>query len=210
MRKMKKTKIFTLTNLLNFVVVILIILGGHSGSFAQPANDECDGAIELPMGQENCRFTKASNIGATPSIGSGNLNDIWFKTTAESDLFTVAIGWIPYDGYAYVHIYEGGCNNPERVLTFALYFESFQEKTITGLVPGKEYFITVETPEVQPEGDLNICVRNSEAQTLPLDLMYFNSEAHNDFTLLKWRSTNESNTNYISIEKSSDSEDWRL
>lgn len=142
--------------------------------FAQPANDECEGAIEI-FDIVSCSEPRAfTNDGANPSNFTGNSctsnggNDVWFKFTAIATDLTITVIGNTGDNSA-----GGSLRQPEA----ELYFDnnctgSFQvlqcergtasdivELYQGGIVPGESYLIRVQGRN-GAEGTFQMCINN--------------------------------------------------
>ncbi len=156
-----------------FLFTCLILRGGFL--FAQvPANNECEGAINLPNVRGYCSSNGAfTNLGATPSTVasvscfSTNGADVWFKFTAiATDVRIAIVGATPtvpggtlrrpevaiYNGTSCTDKSELRCQRDVTgVNTVELY--------IGGIFPGSTYYIRVQGTNAGT-GTFRMCVNN--------------------------------------------------
>jgi gliding motility-associated-like protein len=151
-------------------------------SWAQPANDDCDGLIDLgivPTCPGNTEIY--NNVDATASdIGFGNIpacfnggsvdNDVWFSFTTTDDITDVSISVLGTDAGSngsimnpQIAIYRGSCEFDG--LSELACFSSANGATIAnldilGLTPNETYFVRVNdySATAAPNwGDFTIC-----------------------------------------------------
>ena len=148
---------------------------------AQPSNDECDGAIEIPDVSNWCsNVAEFSNAEATasgfgaPFCFSNSDNDIWFKFTAiATDITITVIGasspvlggtlWQPE-----VAIYTGDCSG--TINTFGCASDFFSSNNTIqlyegGMIVGQEYLIRIDAGGTL--GNFQLCVANFFAPVEP-------------------------------------------
>lgn len=164
-----------------FTFVILLF---QQAIYAQPANDDCDGIVDLGVAPF-CDVTQLyNNIGATASdIGEGNipscfyedqLNDVWFKFTAADNIvnYDILVKGVNSDGAnsiinPEIAVYRGElcAQNELGALVCATSFASgsVSEVSLTNLelTPGAEYFVRVSsfaTNALSTQGVFYLCV----------------------------------------------------
>jgi gliding motility-associated-like protein len=163
-------KIFSLLPLLFSALVV----------FAQPANDDCAGIVNLGV-VPFCNTTVFNNIGATASnIGNDNIpvsssclgitqpqNDVWFQFTASDTITDYRITvtgtgtpslvnplMILYRGDClFDGLAEAGCSPPEAG-TFETVLDAI------GLTPGLDYFLRIsDFGGAITEGNFTLCIK---------------------------------------------------
>ena len=115
-----------------------------------PANDECAGAIEVPVNDNyDCEQTVAGTVaGATNSnitttCGGTADDDVWFTFTATSDMHRIILtntGGSTSD--MYMAVWEGACGDLTLVPGSCSDPETLN---ISGLTPGNTYYLQVYT-----------------------------------------------------------------
>ena len=124
---------------------------------SKPVNDDCGGAVELPVfsaltaGSTMNRFTNdlatKTIAGCTSSnAGWSTINDVWYKFTATATTHPIYIG---ADAYSTTEcaIYRGSLGSLTGIGSFN-FFERFEVKTLTNLVPGATYYIRIGAPGI--------------------------------------------------------------
>jgi hypothetical protein len=138
----------------------LIILGGlfliSNKIYAQPANNECSGAIMLTS-SASCVNTAGTLNAATytpPLTGCGATNkiDVWYTFVALSTTHTVTVSSGP--SQIRVQIFSGSCGSLTSLVC------GNTDVTGTGLTIGATYVIRVFTQNNQ-QGTFNICVTHT-------------------------------------------------
>jgi len=149
---------------------------------AQPSNDECDGAIEIPDVSNWCSAVaefsneEATESGfGTPFCFSDSDNDVWFKFTAiATDATITVIGasspvlggsmWEPE-----VALYTGDCSGTINTFGCATDFGGPDNNTIQlyegGMVIGQEYYIRIDAGGTL--GSFQLCIANYFAPVEP-------------------------------------------
>src|SRR2546423_4192652 len=101
--------------LLLSILILFVFL--NLSAQGTPPNDECSGAITLPVNADNsCSSIYSGNTGystqSLPScVASGyDAKDVWFKFTASSSTHRITVTPITYDNYVF-QVYSGTCNN---------------------------------------------------------------------------------------------------
>lgn len=122
---------------------------------SKPANDDCDGAVALPIWDANTQGSKTTRCtndmatltatGCDQGIPSGwqNLEDVWYKFTATAASHTVKIN-VSRGPNTKALIYRGQPGNftAVEVFNFSNSVVSLV-RTLTNLVPGESYYIRV-------------------------------------------------------------------
>ena len=148
---------------------------------AQPANDNCNGLIDLGLAPV-CTEDIYANVEATASdIGISNnptcfnggttQNDVWFSFTTSDTLFDYTISIMGTSGGAngaisspQIALYRGDCVTnglAELFCASAELGESSLSLNALGLTPNVSYFIRINdySPSTTPNwGDFNICI----------------------------------------------------
>lgn len=147
---------------------------------AQPANDECETAINLGVAPY-CEPVHYTNVGATPSnIGANNIppcwdagtvqRDVWFSFIASDTILDYSISVI---GEAFmgsnplknpqVAVYRGSCS-PGNLFFFGCFQgqpgSDFLKFSLSGLTPGATYFLRIaDYPEAGTNaGTFKLCI----------------------------------------------------
>ncbi len=158
----------------NLILLTLFLLGFTTSVYAQPANDECTGALVIPELSNWCSDTRAySNQGATPTnftdtnCFSGNHQDVWFTFIAGATEVTINI-------FGNTRTAPGGSlRNPEVELlrgdcdgTFNIIRCEADEDGNNAvqlrrgaLVVGETYYIRVQGANGNT-GDFQLCINN--------------------------------------------------
>jgi hypothetical protein len=142
--------------------------------WAQPSNDDCDGAINIPNVTNFCSSAGAySNVGATPSgfgpagCWSNTGNDVWysFKATATDVTITIKGNTPQASGGTMVSpqvaLYLGSCNGTINELECKTSPNGFNlvEAYQGGLFVGSTYLIRVQGAN-NNSGTFQICINN--------------------------------------------------
>ncbi|MFA6057325.1 MAG: T9SS type A sorting domain-containing protein [Taibaiella sp.] len=129
-----------------------------TASFAQaPSNDECTGAIMLPVNTTGvCSQTAGTTIAATTSAQSmpcaTNSNpDVWYTFTALNTQQTITLSSFSSSAFADVGVYSGFCPSGLTLLSCT---PTAGTVTATGLTVGTTYYLRVRTPAQ----NFNVCV----------------------------------------------------
>lgn len=120
---------------------------------AAPANDDCAGAVTLPVNSDlSCAATAAGNTqGATQSLAAapcsgGPDDDVWFKFTAASSSHVIRLSNVVSTGSTtgitdmYFQVLSGTCGNQTSLLC-----SDDDLNLVSGLTPGQTYYIRVYT-----------------------------------------------------------------
>lgn len=154
-------------------------------AFAQPANDECESAIDLGVAPY-CENTLFTNVGATASnIGANNIpacwdngtvqRDVWFVFTASDTILDYSItitgeGADPLTN-PQVAIYRGDCG-PNNLFFFSCFKAETAGATslkfsFSGLTPGAQYWLRIaDFPESGSNaGTFRLCIEQKSPIT---------------------------------------------
>ncbi len=129
-----------------------------------PANDNCPGAVSVPISNQNTCDTTAlttySTLSATQSMpgcsGISAKDDVWFNFVATSPyhafkIITTASSPEPFMAF---EVFRGSCNNLISLGCF-----SSGEGVVNGLITGNSYFIRVHTSDTNSlYGIFKICI----------------------------------------------------
>lgn len=136
-------------------------------------NDECAGAVPLPVGA-SCSPTTASNVGATASAGvaapgtafgcfpaqSFVNNDVWFSIVVPPSgivrVSTSAVAGSPLTDTG-LTLHTGTCGTLTEVACGDDASGLFSVATATGLTPGSTLYARVWSPGNTPTGQFGIC-----------------------------------------------------
>jgi hypothetical protein len=154
--------------------ISLLVFFSHA--FAQPANDDCSGAIAISTSafSSTCvTSTAATTLGATastPSTTCGGLNDdddIWYSFVAASQSAVIRISGALYipSGTAAMsfEIYSGSCVAPTSLLCSSNLAFGNGYQIIDGLTIGNTYYIRFWTATKTNTANFNFCVQNVTA-----------------------------------------------
>lgn len=155
-------------------------------------NDNCLGAETLTVNTTPICTTSTSGttVGATqstPTTGScannnSNEDDVWYKFIATNTSHTITVTRTNINNPVF-EVFSGNCNSLSLIacVNDNSGNNSNESRTITGLIPGNEYFVRVYSfANGSGRGTFNICI------TTPLE----NDECSNSITL----TVNNSNT----------------
>ena len=145
-----------------YATFALLLLGMifSFNSFAQPANDECSGAIVLTS-NASCINTAGTNVNATwnpstlpsPGCGATDKYDVWYRFVAQSSSHTITISSGPSN--VRTQLLSGTCG------TFTSLACGNATLTYTSLTIGTTYYIRVYTQSNSSASSFNICVTHS-------------------------------------------------
>jgi hypothetical protein len=140
-----------------FALSALTLFAGVTTSYAQaPANDECTGAITLPVNTTGvCSQTAGTTIAATTSAqpmpcATNSFPDVWYTFTAANTQQTITVSDFSTSSFANVGVYSGTCAG----LTSLSCTGTTGVVTATGLTVGTTYYLRVRTPAQ----NFNVCV----------------------------------------------------
>ena len=124
---------------------------------SKPVNDDCAAATELPIfsaitaGSTMNRFTNdlatKTTAGCTASnTGWSTINDVWYKFIATATTHPIHIG---ADAHRTTEcsVYGGSLGSLSVISSFN-FFESFEVRTLTNLVPGATYYVRIGAPGI--------------------------------------------------------------
>ena len=184
--------------------------------YTPPSNDDPVNAVELTINESlgYITYTNANSTGTTgspaPGCASYISKDVWFKVIVPNNVtildFDTQAGDITDGGMA---IYRGTSSSMTLI-------ECDDDDGLDGLMPWiyREDFISNETIFVRLwEYDGNVSgtfkILVSTPQALPVVLKHFDGVVYPLFNVLKWSTESENNSDYFSIQRSSDGYDWR-
>jgi len=142
--------------------------------FAQPGNDGCNGAIDIPLLEEctSGAATIATNAGATDSDSNNEVTshacgnylggDVYYSFVASAsttaNIITYSVAGSNVNDTA-IEVYDAcggislGCDDDINVGV-----NNFSSLDLTGLTPGQTYYIAAWTYGGTPTGEFGICV----------------------------------------------------
>ena len=145
-----------------FLLFSIFALGQYA--YAQPANNECTGAIAVTVyaDQSSCVPTSVNTVGATQSATpptcapSSSDDDVWYSFTADNDSMTVTasnfVGGFTSIGFA---LYSGTCG---ALTELACNFNAGTTMSFTNLTPGTTYYLNTFTQGTSFEGTYDLCI----------------------------------------------------
>ncbi len=160
--------------------ISFLFLAFSSLNAQAPANDTCQGAIELTVFDSSCQSpTIADNTNATtsgvtaPSCASIGQGDLWYKITVPSSGF-VTIETSGVNGSSVTDtglaVYSGSCNslteiycNDDGVGTGA-----FAKLELANLTAGDVLYVRLFFVYQDIKGEVNICAYNPQAAATPV------------------------------------------
>ncbi len=110
-----------------------------------PVNDNCAGAINVPVSTTTCTYVNGTIAGATASSqanGCGGTadDDVWYRFTATSTGVQINLTNITGSTSDLYHsVYSGTCGS----IGTALVCSDPNNSTVTGLIPGNTYYVRV-------------------------------------------------------------------
>ncbi len=127
---------------------------------AQPANDNCTGAISLTVGT-SCSYISGSTTSATQTFAGciGNADDdVWYTFVATATSHTVQVqSGASFD--AVFQVYSGSCGGTSLICRDATGSGGLETYTLTGLTVGNTYWIRVyHYYSGSGSGNFQICV----------------------------------------------------
>jgi hypothetical protein len=142
-----------------------------------PKNDECAGAVVLPVNNSNSTaLSYNTSLGTVtesmPSCVAGGItaNDAWYKFTATSTTHNITITPQSYNDYIF-EVFEGNCQNLTSIACVNQTFSNEKEAAVlTNLNVGETYYVRVydRWSNASQEVRLNVCI-NTNASTIPND-----------------------------------------
>lgn len=156
------------------IFIGLLLFSAIQLAYAQPGNNECQGAIELRNISDWCSDVGAyTNVGATPS-GYGNPGcwvggdgDVWFRFTAQFTDFTVTVIGDEFNNSGgtlnrpMVALYGGICGGVINELECRADVSGNGVVSLfqAGLLPGETYYIRVAGFNTD-QGTFQLCLNN--------------------------------------------------
>lgn len=149
-------------------ILLSAMLAINGAAFAQPANDDCSNAIEIPVnnGVPCSQTITATNIGATASPEPENCmntpqRDVWFKFTPTYSryfLTTNLLGSAPLNSLRYI-LYAGNCGNLVQVACLQASYGEME-----GLTPGQTYYLRAyEYSNSTPGAEFTLCIHQNNS-----------------------------------------------
>jgi len=177
-----------------------------------PINDNPSGAISITLNTGT--YSTHTNVNATstsvtsPSCASYTGEDVWFSVVVPSNGIVELdmIEGVITDGGMSVYtgsigsLVEIGCDDDNSVNGAMSYLY------LTNLPVGQTIYIRVWEYGGGTTGTFGILANSPIG--LPVELLYFEGYTHPSYNLLKWATASEHNSDYFSLEKSIDGENW--
>jgi len=160
------------------IATFFILLGLSVAAYAQPSNDECVNAIDIPRVERYCSDKEAFTIeGATPSgfaapncwLNMRNSHDVWFRFTAlRTSARITVLGRNRISNFAgtlnepEVALYRGDCTTTINEIQCGsdIAGDNVMEILRSQLVVGEEYIIRVDA-RANNTGTFQLCVDQS-------------------------------------------------
>jgi hypothetical protein len=180
-----------------------------------PTNDDPINAIELNITRtENLstytnQYSSSSTSESSPSCALYAGEDVWFKVIVPFGIsaldFNTQIG----------NITDGGMSIYRGTIGSLIEIECDDDDSPNGNMPfiSRTDFNEFETIYIRiweynsgTVGTFSISV--TTPQPLPVELLYFEGVAYPTFNNLKWATASEYNSDYFSIERSTDGQEW--
>ncbi len=156
------------------LLVSLFVFFSHA--FAQPANDDCSGAIAISTTAYNTTCVSsiaATTINATTSTpattcgGSNNDDDVWYSFIAASQSAIVRVSGAVYipTGTASIsfEIYSGNCAAPTSLFCNSNLAFGSGYQIVSGLTIGNTYYLRFWTANTINDANFNFCVQDAVA-----------------------------------------------
>ena len=152
-------------------VLLLLYLVIFTASFAQPANDECTGAIPLTVTTDNfCTSAYTANItGATQSLSpcistTYPAMDVWYKFTATATTHSILLTPTSYTDFI-IQVYSGSsCSSFTSIACINnTDLAEFEGGTLTNLVSGNTYYIRIYNKFGWPNIQFKLCISTNTA-----------------------------------------------
>jgi len=138
-----------------------------------PPNNDCVNAITLEIAMDMCipmaySTTNATYSGSAPTCGGADLDDLFYKFTANDDEITMVIPSIPALFLGYYGLYDGcpGAGG-SQVGCKSMLVSSGGIEVFSGLNVGTEYFLQILFFDNISGTDQELCLW-SEAATVPV------------------------------------------
>ncbi|MCF6407207.1 T9SS type A sorting domain-containing protein [Chitinophaga filiformis] len=157
-----------------FGTVLVIPL---SVSAQAPSNNECSGAITLPVNNNiSSNLVYKGALGyATESMpacirSSYPAKDVWYKFVATSATHNITLKPIEYADYTF-EVFSGTCGSLQSIACINLtYLDEMEVTVLTNLSVGETYFIRVYNVfgSASPSGTFSICI-NTNTSTINND-----------------------------------------
>jgi len=145
-----------------FLTVAALLLSG--AVFAQPANNDCAGAVTLTQGA-TCQGVSGDVAGATQSMApctGSDANDVWYKfTNTTADLNLEVTGSASFD--VVFEVFSGTCASLTSVVCEDNFSNGTESTEADQLTVGTEFFIRVYDFEAGTPATTNfeVCVFNA-------------------------------------------------
>jgi hypothetical protein len=169
-----------------------------------PINDDCGGAIGLPVSPANgpCTTTSVTFQDATFSSSAGlpscytltgNSDDLWYSFVAPAS-GDVSVGTLNSTAPRYIAVYSGSCG----VLTEIGCVYSFDPSMSTAytLIPGQTYYVRITTQSLISSMSTDICIQEVGPCGTPINQDYCSAPA----ILTQGTGTFSSNTSGVYTE----------
>jgi hypothetical protein len=177
-----------------------------------PVNDNPSGAISITLNTGT--YSTYTNVNATstsvtsPSCASYTGEDVWFSVVVPSNGIVELdmIEGVITDGGMSVYtgsigsLTEVACDDDNSVNGLMPYLY------LTGLGVGQTIYVRVWEYGGGTTGTFGI-LANSPV-SLPVELLYFEGFGYQHYNTLKWSTASEYNSDYFSLERSVDGEQW--
>lgn len=144
-----------------------------------PVNNECSGALPLPISVGSCTVSNFNTISTTasginPSCDFADWVDLWYSFTANNDTMTLYM----QDGPGALAVYTlydatNGCINLGQELDcdFIPLFSSPDSAEFVDLNIGTNYFLQVSFNAFENGNDQELCLHSTFEETMPCESM---------------------------------------
>ncbi|MGV3461425.1 MAG: choice-of-anchor L domain-containing protein [Flavobacterium sp.] len=147
-------------------ILLTAILAITGAAFAQPSNDECSGAIEIPVNAGIvCDLsmpgtTTGATASAWPSCAENPVHDVWYKFTALSAKHYLHSSLPPGVNNIRQTLYSGSCGNLTMMKCHLASNNNFTE--LANLTPGQVYYIrTYDYSASTPTTTFSLCINTN-------------------------------------------------
>ena len=151
-----------------FIVLAFLLLSACLGAFAQPANDNCSGAIVV-LPDSTCYNGTTVNagdswIGTVGCQTNGTHPDVWYSFVATGSILSVNLAAGTMTGNVEFVLVNATGNCTGFGYAGSLCGPSPLSGNITGLQIGSIYYFTISSSG--NTGTFRVCVKNSNPPTL--------------------------------------------
>lgn len=194
---------FDTNNRINFNLCVKLL--------PKPVNDECANAIDISDAHQEVGNTES----ATQSLpagacASGSISDVWYKLTAKQD-GSIRVQASTVEFNLVLEAFTGTCETLTPIIC-KNDAGGTETLTISNATAGTAYYFRVysyNAPTLRTNADAGAFAIQAYGNALPVKLAAFTAEpGEGNTALLRWSTTEESNSSHFEIEHSQDAKIW--